>query len=64
MTINRNNQECEMNLRGRHDPCIGVRGSVVATAMVRLVLADLLCLNASANLQNLKRVYENHKNSR
>ena len=46
---------CE--LRGRHDPCIGVRGSVVATAMARLVTADILLLNLSANLANLKKIY-------
>ena len=46
---------CE--LRGRHDPCIGVRGSVVATAMARLVTADMLLLNLSANLANLKKIY-------
>ncbi|EOI3627464.1 chorismate synthase, partial [Campylobacter jejuni] len=39
------------------DPCVGVRGSVVASAMVRLVLADCLLLNASANLNNLKNAY-------
>ncbi|WP_295148759.1 chorismate synthase [uncultured Campylobacter sp.] len=46
---------CE--LRGRHDPCIGVRGSVVATAMARLVAADMLLLNLSANLAKLKKIY-------
>ena len=46
---------CE--LRGRHDPCIGVRGSVVATTMARLVTADMLLLNLSANLANLKKIY-------
>ena len=46
---------CE--LRGRHDPCIGVRGSVVATVMARLVTADMLLLNLSANLANLKKIY-------
>ena len=46
---------CE--LRGRHDPCIGVRGSVVAAAMARLVTADMLLLNLSANLANLKKIY-------
>lgn len=46
---------CE--LRGRHDPCIGVRGSVVATAMARLVTADMLLLNLSANIANLKKIY-------
>ncbi|MBM0637257.1 chorismate synthase [Campylobacter sp. VicNov18] len=47
----------EFQLKGRHDPCIGIRGSVVANAMVRLVLADCLLLNASANLKNLKKAY-------
>jgi chorismate synthase len=46
---------CE--LRGRHDPCIGVRGSVVATAMARLVIADMLLLNTNSNLDNIKLVY-------
>ena len=51
-----NNAICE--LKGRHDACVGVRGSVVCTAMARLVIADALLLNASATLQGLKRVYE------
>lgn len=57
-TINLNGNEVICELRGRHDPCIGVRGSVVATAMARLVIADMLLLNASANLNNLKRIYQ------
>ena len=56
-TLNLDGQEVICELRGRHDPCIGVRGSVVATAMARLVIADMLLLNASANLNNLKRIY-------
>lgn len=47
---------CE--LKGRHDPCVGVRGSVVATAMVRLVIADALLLNASSKLEHLKKIYK------
>ena len=49
------NAICE--LKGRHDACVGVRGSVVCTAMARLVIADALLLNASANLQRLKKAY-------
>ena len=49
------NAICE--LKGRHDACVGVRGSVVCTAMARLVIADALLLNASANLQRLKNAY-------
>lgn len=49
------NAICE--LKGRHDACVGVRGSVVCTAMARLVIADSLLLNAVATLQRLKRAY-------
>lgn len=56
-TINLRGEDENFELRGRHDPCIGVRGSVVATAMVRLVVADMMLLNASANLENLKKIY-------
>ena len=56
-TQNVRGQDAVCELRGRHDPCIGVRGSVVATAMARLVTADMLLLNLSANLANLKKIY-------
>ena len=56
-TQNVRGQDVVCELRGRHDPCIGVRGSVVATAMARLVTADMLLLNLSANLANLKKIY-------
>nr|WP_314734327.1 chorismate synthase [uncultured Campylobacter sp.] len=56
-TQNVRGEDVTCELRGRHDPCIGVRGSVVATAMARLVTADMLLLNLSANLANLKKIY-------
>ncbi len=56
-TQNVRGEDALCELRGRHDPCIGVRGSVVATAMARLVTADMLLLNLSANLANLKKIY-------
>ena len=49
------NAICE--LKGRHDACVGVRGSVICTAMARLVIADTLLLNASASLGRLKGAY-------
>ena len=49
------NAICE--LKGRHDACVGVRGSVICTAMARLVIADALLLNASASLSRLKKSY-------
>lgn len=56
-TINLNGDKIDFELRGRHDPCIGIRGCVVANAMIRLVIADMLLLNASSNINNLKKIY-------
>lgn len=56
-TINKRGEAREFALVGRHDPCIGVRGAVVATAMMRLVLADMLLLGASSRLEMLKRAW-------
>ncbi|MCI5968784.1 chorismate synthase [Helicobacter sp.] len=47
----------ECNIKGRHDPCIAVRGSVVCEAQLALILADMLLLNATSKLENLKKLY-------
>lgn len=52
------NKETILNLKGRHDPCIAVRGSIVAESMLALILADMLLINASANIKNLKKIYK------
>ena len=39
-TITRDGQAAEIATRGRHDPCVGIRGVPVVEAMVALVLAD------------------------
>jgi chorismate synthase len=57
-TQNEQNESVEFNLKGRHDPCIAVRGSIVANAMAALVIADMLLLNASSTLKNLKKIYK------
>ncbi|MSN96232.1 chorismate synthase [Campylobacter sp. FMV-PI01] len=56
-TIDKFGNEVRCELRGRHDPCVAVRGSVVATAMARLIVADMMLLNASSKLENLKKIY-------
>lgn len=57
-TLDTNFNETTCELKGRHDPCIAIRGSIVTTAMARLVCADMLLLNASSNLENLKKIYK------
>lgn len=39
-TINREGQAAEIRTKGRHDPCVGIRGVPVVEAMMALVLAD------------------------
>ncbi|KLE34008.1 chorismate synthase [Aurantiacibacter luteus] len=39
-TIDREGNAAEIVTRGRHDPCVGIRGTPVVEAMMALVLAD------------------------
>jgi chorismate synthase len=39
-TIDREGRETEIVTKGRHDPCVGIRGTPVVEAMMALVLAD------------------------
>ena len=56
-TIDKDANALTCNLKGRHDPCIAVRGSVVAEAMAALVIADLLLLNMGSRLEHLQTIY-------
>ncbi|MGQ0590846.1 MAG: chorismate synthase [Sphingosinicella sp.] len=39
-TVDRDGNETEIGIKGRHDPCVGIRGAPVVEAMMALVLAD------------------------
>lgn len=39
-TIDKDNNETEIITKGRHDPCVGIRGAPVVEAMMACVLAD------------------------
>jgi chorismate synthase len=56
-TVDIYNDEVNCQLKGRHDPCVAVRGSVVAESMMSLVLADMVLLNMSSKMENVKKVY-------
>ncbi len=56
-TIDVNGNETICELKGRHDPCIAIRGSVVAEAMAALVCADMLLLNMTRRVEDIKKVY-------
>ena len=56
-TVDINNKEHNCALKGRHDPCIAVRGSVVAESMAALVIADMMLLGMSSRMENVKKVF-------
>lgn len=56
-TVNETNEDQKYFLKGRHDPCVAIRGSVVCEAMLALVLADMVLLNMNSKMDHLKAVY-------
>lgn len=58
-TLNTDGEEITYKLKGRHDPCVAIRGAVVCEAMMALVLADMALLNMGSKMEYLKRVYQN-----
>ena len=56
-TITTQNEEVDFELKGRHDPCVAIRGSVVAESMAALVIADMLLLNMGSKIEGLKHYY-------
>ncbi len=56
-TITTDNQEVKCNLKGRHDPCVAIRGSIVCEAMMALTLADMVLLNMGKKMEHLKSIY-------
>jgi len=56
-TITSSNEEIDFSLKGRHDPCVAIRGSVVCESMAALVIADMLLLNMGSTMDGLQRYY-------
>ena len=56
-TVNTKNEAMKFELKGRHDPCVAIRGSVVCEAMMALVLADMTLLNMGKKMEHLEKIY-------
>lgn len=56
-TVTTSNEEVDFSLKGRHDPCVAIRGTVVCEAMAALVIADMLLLNMGSHMQGLRKYY-------
>ncbi len=56
-SIDTEGHSVHVSLKGRHDPCVAVRGSVVAESMAALVCADMVLLNMGRTMNGLKGYY-------
>ena len=57
-TVNKNGENIEIQIKGRHDPIIVPRAVVVVEAMAALTVADALLMNMTAKLDSIKKFYE------
>jgi chorismate synthase len=39
-TVDKNGKNTEVSVKGRHDPCVGIRAVPIGEAMLAIVLAD------------------------
>lgn len=60
-TVTKENEAVTCNLKGRHDPCVAIRGSVVCESMMALVLADMTLLNMGKRVEHLSKIYDTNK---
>ena len=56
-SINIHGESIKYKLKGRHDPCVAIRGSIVCEAMMAIVLADMLMLNMGSKMEYIKKIY-------
>ncbi|MDP3292300.1 MAG: chorismate synthase, partial [Sulfuricurvum sp.] len=56
-STNTSNESVSVSLKGRHDPCVAVRGSVVAESMAALVVADMILLNMGSTMNGIQNYY-------
>lgn len=56
-TIDKDYNDIKINIKGRHDPIIGPRASVVVESMCAITILDSLMCNMSAKLDNIISIY-------
>lgn len=57
LTVNKNNTEIEVSIKGRHDPIIVPRAVVVVESMAAITVLDALLLNMTATMEGIARFY-------
>lgn len=56
-TVNKQGENIEISIKGRHDPVVVPRAVVVVESMAAITILDALLVNMSARVENLQAVY-------
>lgn len=56
-TVNKDKENININIKGRHDPIIVPRAIVVIEAMAALTVLDLMLVNMSSTIDNIRKIY-------
>jgi chorismate synthase len=57
-TVNKNGEDIEIQIKGRHDPIIVPRAVVVVESMTAITILDMLLQNMTARVDKIKKFYE------
>jgi len=57
-TVNRQGEEIDVEIKGRHDPVIVPRAVVVVEAMTALTIADMLLKGMGSTMEGVKKFYK------
>ncbi len=57
-TVNRNHENIEVSIKGRHDPVIVPRAVVVVESMVAITIVDMLFSNMYSRMDSIKEFYQ------
>ena len=57
-TVNRNGENVNISIKGRHDPMIVPRAVVVVEAMAALTVLDLMMANMTSKIDYIKEIYK------
>lgn len=58
-TVNKNDEQIQVSIKGRHDPMIVPRAVVVVEAMAALTLVDLIFENMTSKIEDIVDFYRN-----
>ena len=56
-TVNKQGEDIEIAIKGRHDPVIVPRAVVVVEPMAAITLLDAMLVNMGARVENLQKIY-------